>query len=335
MNGGHEPLNLYSRERQRWQDFLNTGVLSYNTIVAEGQAQQGVQAQQPTAIPDVSAMQHNANGGTTTADLRAFDEEQENHRVRDSDREARGRKRSPACLYQTRPEGKPTLGVFIGPEEPPRKLPKCEIGSEGQEVLHEGGGLYCRSPLHSDDEAESMEDSTGSSEDGSDEGSDGDTGDFWGADVSGLDDTQLLDIPDIRAFEAQYRTTMRTAIDEIRQPLRMGGESAYPYSLWVDQHGENDTSRFATTPSIIRQPFRPPSRAEGSPGGDFRRHELQASARRSSDPPSGLGDGQTGPRTLSLCRNPSWDAKDYNDEQMARRGTQPGKPSDCEESESD
>lgn len=313
MNGNNNRSSYTSTAWAEWITTLNKDWADFK---------ESFSPQHGGAVPYVPAVLDNSGGGPDIADFDRANEIKRDHGARNSDRETRGRKRSSTCLFEAGPSSQRPLLDPLRSEEPPRKLPKCEVGDKGKEVLHEGRELYSGASLRaSDDEGEGddLDGCSDLSEEWLSEGSSG-ASEYDELDFSGSPPSPFKYHPKLERRWTDGATALRTASDELRDSLYVGqGQDAL--TDWRDEHGENDVGGESITDRALRAPFRPPRWTKGGPRGRYPgRHDLQASSRRGSDCPNGLCHDDSCACEVPSGRPPSRASKDSDDEQVPRRG---------------
>jgi len=292
-------------------------ITTLNSDWAEFKAAQGVSPELNAIFPYVPAVRVEAGGGSGLA---AFDLENEITRdqgARHRDRETRGRKRSSTCLFEARKGSeRPELDPLRF-EEPPRKLPKCEVGDKGKEVLRQRRGLHSGPSIHTSNDESDMDDGSGASEEWSDEGSALDVSDD-GEECEGSNTPPEFDFSQLRASKPSAYAALRTSTDELRDALRVGAVED-THTLWRDEYGENDAGGESLTKGAVHAPFRPPRYTQGGPRGRYPgRHDVSPSTRRGSDRAGGHGDGHPGPCEVQGGNPACWYTKDSHDEPSAK-----------------
>lgn len=203
-------------------------------------------------FPDVPSVQYRTRGSPETPSRDMPEEEENDSGVRDRAGEAQGWARSSSLFSKAREAARNHEPSILRSQEPPRKLPKCQVCSEGKEVLCERGVLYSGAPIYRAGEHNRVEEDDRSSESGTDETSVGDSGDWWGEELSGSDSSFDSDLDELEESRARERTAMCTRVDQIRDSIRLGPQPDLN-NLWRDQHRENYLGGEPDTQGVIHK----------------------------------------------------------------------------------
>lgn len=274
----------------------------HDAIVAQRQSQ-GLPTQRQGLLPDVPAVLASTGRGFDVLARDLLEEEEGDQPVRNSNGEARGRKRPSSLLYSSEQAARGARPDIIRPSDGSVptvswQLPSDEERDKGKEVLCKRRKLHSGSPIRQFGETDAMDESDFSSERWGGQRGDPVDPDSDGSDGENVGPTSNFNTLQFEGDATDEAPTIFSSTGGVWSTIPMG-QVENAIASWRNEYGKNKPSMLVNADGFVYSALRPTNGADGAARGSHTgRHELQASTSRSSNSASGHSDGNRYPRSL-------------------------------------